>query len=104
MMSPDVSPDYKHLAPNHTISFENVLMMIHSLNRGFAVRNPCVQNNAIIILMYIATTLPPQLLPVCLTNISNAGSFENEALENEDRSTKHPNLENEAPSIENEDP
>ena len=31
----------------------------------------------------------------------NAGSFENEALENEDRSTKHPNLENEAP-IENE--
>ena len=32
------------------------------------------------------------------------GSFENEALENEDRSTKHPNLENEAPEIENEDP
>ena len=31
------------------------------------------------------------------------GSFENEALENEDRSTKHPNLENEAP-IENEAP
>ena len=28
---------------------------------------------------------------------SLAGSFENEALENEDRSTKHPNLENEAP-------
>ena len=27
----------------------------------------------------------------------HAGSFENEALENEDRSTKHPNLENEAP-------
>ena len=26
-----------------------------------------------------------------------SGSFENEALENEDRSTKHPNLENEAP-------
>ena len=25
------------------------------------------------------------------------GSFENEALENEDRSTKHSNLENEAP-------
>ena len=25
------------------------------------------------------------------------GSFENEALEKEDRSTKHPNLENEAP-------
>ena len=25
------------------------------------------------------------------------GSFENEELENEDRSTKHPNLENEAP-------
>ena len=28
---------------------------------------------------------------------STNGSFENEALENEDRSTKHPNLENEAP-------
>ena len=28
---------------------------------------------------------------------SNVGSFENEALENEDRSTKYPNLENEAP-------
>ena len=27
---------------------------------------------------------------------SSDGSFENEALENEDRSTKHPNLENEA--------
>ena len=27
----------------------------------------------------------------------NNGSFENEALENEDRSTKHPKLENEAP-------
>ena len=25
------------------------------------------------------------------------GSFENEALENEDQSTKHPNLENESP-------
>ena len=25
------------------------------------------------------------------------GSFENEALDNEDRSTKHPNLENKAP-------
>ena len=31
------------------------------------------------------------------------GSFENEALENEDRSTKHSNLENEAPN-ENEAP
>ena len=29
--------------------------------------------------------------------LNNWGSFENEALENEDRSTKHPNLENEAP-------
>ena len=27
------------------------------------------------------------------------GSFENEALENEDWSTEHPNLENEAPKI-----
>ena len=32
------------------------------------------------------------------------GSFENEALENEDRSRKHPNLENEAPYLENEAP
>ena len=30
-------------------------------------------------------------------NAINVGSFENEALENEDRSTKHPKLENEAP-------
>ena len=29
------------------------------------------------------------------------GSFENEALENEDRSTKHSNLENEAPKTRN---
>ena len=48
---------------------------------------------------------------------SRGGSFENEALENKDRSTKHPNLENEAPKtrkqstrkrrpqkLENEDP
>ena len=28
---------------------------------------------------------------------SKCGSFENEALKNEDRSTKHPNLENEVP-------
>ena len=28
---------------------------------------------------------------------NKCGSFENEALENEDRSTKHPNLEDEAP-------
>ena len=34
----------------------------------------------------------------------NAGSFENEALENEDRSTKHPKLENEDPYLENEAP
>ena len=32
------------------------------------------------------------------------GSFENEALENQDRSTKHPKLENEASKIENEAP
>ena len=44
--------------------------------------------------------------------IFTSGSFENEALENEDRSTKHPKLENEAPKsrkrstqkLENEDP
>ena len=28
---------------------------------------------------------------------AGGGSFENEALENEDRGTKHPKLENEAP-------
>ena len=28
----------------YDISFENILKMIHSLNRGFAVRNPYVQN------------------------------------------------------------
>ena len=27
----NVSSDYKHLTPNHTISFENVLIMIHTL-------------------------------------------------------------------------
>ena len=31
-----------------------------------------------------------------LSAMNGLGSFENEALENEDRSTKHPNLENEA--------
>ena len=39
----------------------------------------------------------------CWVRVSQ-GSFENEALENEDRSTKHPNLENEAPYLENEAP
>ena len=41
-------------------------------------------------------------LPVTNTTFI-LGSLENEALENEDRSTKHPKLENEAP-IENEAP
>ena len=66
----NVSSDYKHLTPNHTISFQNLLIMIHSLNRGFAVRIPL--KYAIIIFIYIATTLSPQLLPVRLTNITNA--------------------------------
>ena len=35
--------------------------------------------------------------PADQKTITTVGSFENEALENEDRSTKHPNLENEAP-------
>ena len=35
------------------------------------------------------------IAPYCTT--WSYGSFENEALENEDRSTKHPKLENEAP-------
>ena len=39
-----VSSDYKHLTPNHTISFQNLFIMIHSLNRGFPVHNPYVQN------------------------------------------------------------
>ena len=38
---------------------------------------------------------------VVLGGIKIYGSFENEALENKDQSTNHPNLENEAP-IENE--
>ena len=32
-----------------------------------------------------------------VTRDTGMGSFENEALENEDRTTKHTNLENEAP-------
>ena len=32
-----------------------------------------------------------------MITLLDIGSFENEALENEDRSTKHPKLENEAP-------
>ena len=40
----NVSSDYKHLTRNHTISFENIIVMIHSSNRGFAVRTPYVQN------------------------------------------------------------
>ena len=63
-----VSSDYKHLTPNHTTSFENVLIMIHS----FAVRNPYVLKYETIIFIYIVTTLSPQLLPVHLTNILNA--------------------------------
>ena len=62
----NVSSDYKHSTPNHTISFQNLLIIIHSLNRGFTVRNPR-SKYAIIIFIYIATTLPPQLLPVRLT-------------------------------------
>ena len=36
---------------------------------------------------------------MCVTSLlcGPRASFENEALENEDRSTKHPKLENEAP-------
>ena len=40
----NVASDYKHLTPNHTISFQNLLIIMYSLNRGFAVRNPYVQN------------------------------------------------------------
>ena len=43
-------------------------------------------------------------IPVKTLSALQNGSFENEALENEDRSTKHPKLENEAPKIENEAP
>ena len=48
--------------------FSNLLIMIHSLNRSFAVRNPMPYSY----LIYIATTSPPQLLPVSPTNILNA--------------------------------
>ena len=68
----NVSSDYKHLTPNHTIFFQNLLIIIHSLNRGFAVGKPLRSKYAIIIFIYIATTLSPQLLPVRLTNVSNA--------------------------------
>ena len=45
------------------------------------------------------------MLTVTDVSTTCAGSFENEALENEDRSTKHPNLENEDPkTLENEAP
>ena len=37
-------PITKHLTLNHTISFQNLLIMIHSLNRSLVVRNPYVQN------------------------------------------------------------
>ena len=41
-------------------------------------------------------------MEIIARNWSNfCGSFENEALENEDRSTKHPDLENEAPKTRN---
>ena len=43
------------------------------------------------------TTIIRLALVGCEMIIAKTGSFENEALENEDRSTKHPKLENEAP-------
>ena len=41
----NVSFDYKHLTLNHTIYFQNLVIMMHSSgNRVFAVSNPYVQN------------------------------------------------------------
>ena len=54
----NVSSDYKHLTPNHTISFQNLL--IHSFKERFCCTQPLRSKYAIIILIYIATTLPPQ--------------------------------------------
>ena len=41
-----ISSDYKHLTPNHTISFQNLFTMIRSLNGGFAEHKAYVQNMA----------------------------------------------------------
>ena len=44
-----------------------------------------------------AESIPNLYVHFSLSFPVTSGSFENEALENEDRSTKHPKLENEAP-------
>ena len=54
----------KHLTLDNTISFQNLLIMICT--------QPLRLKYAITIFIYIATTLPHQLLPVGLKNISNA--------------------------------
>ena len=73
----NVSSDYKHLTPNHTISFQNLLIMISDtqFKKRFRYTQPLRSKYAIIIFIYIATTLPPQLLPARLTNISNTLSW-----------------------------
>ena len=69
----NVSSDYKHLTPKRTISFENVPIIYDTqFQQRFLCTQPLRSKYAIIIFIYIATTLPPQLLPVRLTNISNA--------------------------------
>ena len=83
------------------------------LSRLFFSKHGCVSSSDFASIVFIARLALSSLeFPFALVNseaeIRHAvpweGSFENEALENEDRSTKHPNLENEAPKIENEAP
>ena len=66
----NVSSDYKHLTPNNTISFQNLLIMIHSLKVSlYLTLTFKICHNHI----YLYRNHPsPQLLPVRLTNISNA--------------------------------
>ena len=68
----NVSSDYKHLTPNHTISFQNLLITERrdtQFKKRFRCTQPLRSKYTIIIFIYIATTIPPQLLPVRLTNI-----------------------------------
>ena len=53
-------------------SLPNLFIMIHSLNRGFAARNTFKICNNHSYLSQEPSARSPPLLPVCLTNISNA--------------------------------
>ena len=62
-----VPSDYKHLTPNHTISFQNLLIMIHSLITFKICHNH-------IYLSQEPSSLPAQLIypPVRQTNIESS--------------------------------